>query len=150
MKNCGLRQAFAATEMVGYLKVTLFDFLIVNLVHVWIAGSRRHSCSQLNASAFTPLGSNTSSTTSNSFARRSLVTVTVRSYNVKIQCHVVIVIVIVNSTFLQRPQKRSRGNQLIHRILFKTKSISSGSDSERQAGRQANSLAKPHAREQLF
>src|SRR6218665_435061 len=32
------------------------------------------------------------------------------------------VIVIVNSRFLQRPQKRSRRNQLIHRRLSKTKS----------------------------
>jgi len=33
----------------------------------------------------------------------------------------VIAIVIVNLRFLQRPQKRSRGNQLIHRRLLKTK-----------------------------
>jgi len=33
------------------------------------------------------------------------------------------VIVIVNSRFSQRPQKRSRGNQHIHRRLTKTKSI---------------------------
>jgi len=44
-----------------------------------------------------------------------------------------IVIVIVNSVFLQRTQKRSRGNQLIHRRLFKTKSIGSRSDPESQA-----------------
>jgi len=47
-----------------------------------------------------------------------------------------IVIVIVNSIFLQRPQKRSRGNQLIHRRLSKTKPIGSGSDPESQAGTQ--------------
>src|SRR6218665_2963656 len=39
-------------------------------------------------------------------------------------------IIIVISIFLKRPQKRSRGNQLIHRCLFKTKSIGSGSDPE--------------------
>src|SRR6218665_712399 len=50
---------------------------------------------------------------------------------------VVIVIVIVNSIFLQRPQNRGRGNQLIHRRLSKTKSIGSGSDPESQAGRQS-------------
>src|SRR6218665_1150439 len=33
----------------------------------------------------------------------------------------VLLIVIVNSIFLQRTQKRSRGNQLIHRRLSKTK-----------------------------
>ena len=47
-------------------------------------------------------------------------------------------IVIVNSRFLQRPQKRSRGNQLIHRRLSKTKSIGSVSDPESQAGRQSD------------
>ena len=47
------------------------------------------------------------------------------------------VIVIVNSRFLERPQKRSRGNQLIHRRLTKTKSLDSGQDPESQAGRQA-------------
>jgi len=46
------------------------------------------------------------------------------------------IIVIVNSRFLQRPQKRSRRNQLIYRRLSKTKSIGSGSDPESQAGRQ--------------
>src|SRR6218665_250030 len=46
-------------------------------------------------------------------------------------------IVIVNSRFLHRPQKRYHGNQLIHRSLSKTKSIGSGSDPESQAGRQA-------------
>src|SRR5688572_24059298 len=46
-----------------------------------------------------------------------------------------IVIVIVNSIFLQRPQKRSRGNQLIHRRLTKTESIGRGSKS-RESGRQ--------------
>src|SRR6218665_3350587 len=35
-------------------------------------------------------------------------------------------IVIVSSRFLQRPQKRSLGNQLSHRRLSKTKSIGSG------------------------
>src|SRR6218665_1237254 len=44
--------------------------------------------------------------------------------------------VIVNSRFLQRPQKRSHGNQLIDRGLSKTKSISSGSDPESQADSQ--------------
>src|SRR6218665_3018924 len=42
-------------------------------------------------------------------------------------------IVIVNSRFLERPQKRSRRNQLIHRRLTKTKSIGSGQDPESQA-----------------
>jgi len=45
-----------------------------------------------------------------------------------------LVIVIVNSWFLERPQKRNRRNQLIHRRLTKTKSIGSGQDSECQAG----------------
>src|SRR5688572_30665250 len=44
-------------------------------------------------------------------------------------------IVIVKSIFLERPQKRSRGNQLIHRRLIKTESIGRGSKS-RQSGRQ--------------
>src|SRR5688572_28723118 len=44
-------------------------------------------------------------------------------------------IIIVNSIFLQRPQKRSRGNQLIHRRLTKTESIGRGSKS-RESGRQ--------------
>jgi len=35
---------------------------------------------------------------------------------------VLIVIVIVNSIFLQRPQKQGRGNQLIHRRLSRIKS----------------------------
>src|SRR6218665_1709286 len=47
-------------------------------------------------------------------------------------------IVFVNSIFLQRPKKRSRGNQLIHRRLSKPKSIGGGSDPERQAGRQSD------------
>src|SRR6218665_3053284 len=51
---------------------------------------------------------------------------------------IVIVIVIVNSRFLERPQKRSRRNQLIHRPLTKTKSIGSGQDPESQAGRQSD------------
>jgi len=37
--------------------------------------------------------------------------------------------------FLQRPQKRSHGNQLIHRRLSKTKSIGSRSDPKSQASR---------------
>src|SRR6218665_1962753 len=45
-------------------------------------------------------------------------------------------IVIVKSRFLERPQKRSRRNQFIHRLLTKTKSIGSGQDPESQAGRQ--------------
>src|SRR6218665_555044 len=47
-------------------------------------------------------------------------------------------IVIVNSTFLERPQKRSRRNQLIYRSLTKTKSIGSGQDPKNQAGRQSD------------
>jgi len=47
-----------------------------------------------------------------------------------------IIIVIVNLRFLQYTQKRSRGNQLIHRCLSKTKSIGSWSDPQSQAGRQ--------------
>src|SRR6218665_1034076 len=43
---------------------------------------------------------------------------------------------IVISIYLQRPQKRGRGNQLIHRCLSRTKSIGSGLNSESQAGRQ--------------
>ena len=39
-------------------------------------------------------------------------------------------IVIVNLRFLQCPQKRSWGNQLIHRRLSKIKSIGSGADPE--------------------
>src|SRR6218665_627014 len=42
---------------------------------------------------------------------------------------VLIVIVIVNSRFLHRPQKCSCENQLIHRRLTRTKSIGSGSRS---------------------
>src|SRR6218665_902306 len=49
-----------------------------------------------------------------------------------------IVIVIVNSRFLERPQKRSCGNQLIHRHLTKTKLIGSGQDPESQVGRQSD------------
>ena len=48
------------------------------------------------------------------------------------------VIVIVNSCFLERPQKQSRRNQLIHRRLTKTKSIGSGQDPESQAARQSD------------
>ena len=47
-------------------------------------------------------------------------------------------IVIVNSKFLQRPQKRSRRNQFIHRRSSKSKLIGSGSDPESQAGRQSD------------
>ena len=47
-----------------------------------------------------------------------------------------IVGLIVISIFLQRPQKRSRENQLIHRLLTRTKSIGSGQGPESQAGRQ--------------
>jgi len=47
-------------------------------------------------------------------------------------------IVIVNSRFLKRPQKRRHGNKLIYRCLSKTKSIGSGSDPESQAGRQSD------------
>jgi len=46
--------------------------------------------------------------------------------------------VIVNSRFLERPQKRNRGNQLIHRRLSKIKSIGSGSAPESQSSRQAD------------
>ena|SRR6218665_1672743 len=47
-------------------------------------------------------------------------------------------IVIVNLRFLQRPQKRSQRNQLIHSRLSKTKLIGSGSDPESQASRQSD------------
>src|SRR6218665_167637 len=60
------------------------------------------------------------------------------NYRNSLQAEVIIVIVIVNSRFLQRPQKRSRGNQLVHRRLSKTKSIGSGADPESQAGRKAD------------
>jgi len=43
-------------------------------------------------------------------------------------------IVIVNSRFLERSQKRSCWNQLIHRRITKTKSIGSGQDPESEAG----------------
>ena len=46
-------------------------------------------------------------------------------------------IAIVNSRFIERPQKRSRGNQFIYRRLNKTKSTVSGQDPESQAGRQS-------------
>ena len=52
--------------------------------------------------------------------------------------NLIIVIVIVNSIFLQRPQERSRGNQLIHRRLSKTKSIGNRSDPESQASIQSD------------
>ena len=45
-------------------------------------------------------------------------------------------IVIVNSRFLEHPQKRSCGNQLIHRHLSKTKFIGSRTDPESQADSQ--------------
>jgi len=38
------------------------------------------------------------------------------------------IIVIVNSRFLQHPQKRSRRNQLIHRCLTRKKSVGRGQD----------------------
>src|SRR6218665_2994527 len=44
-------------------------------------------------------------------------------------------IIIVNSTFLEHPQKRSRRNRLFHRRLTKTKSIGSAQEPENQAGR---------------
>ena len=44
-------------------------------------------------------------------------------------------IVIVNSRFLQRPQKRNRRNQLIYRRLSKTKSLDSGRVRSRESGR---------------
>src|SRR6218665_560722 len=47
-------------------------------------------------------------------------------------------IVIVISRFLERPQKRSRRNQLIHRRLTKTKLIGSGQDPESQSGRHSD------------
>jgi len=47
------------------------------------------------------------------------------------------VIVIVNSRNLQRPQKRRRGNQLIHRRVTRRKSISRGQDTKSQVGRQS-------------
>src|SRR6218665_2686386 len=47
-------------------------------------------------------------------------------------------IVIVNSRFLQRPQKRNCRHHLIHRRLIKTKSIGSGQYPESQAGRQSD------------
>src|SRR6218665_475096 len=51
---------------------------------------------------------------------------------------IVIVIVIVKYRFLERPQKRSRRNQLIHRRLTKTNLIGNGQDPESQAGRQSD------------
>jgi len=51
-------------------------------------------------------------------------------------------IIIVNSRFLQCPQKWSCRNQLIHRRLSETKSIGKGSrsrESGRDAGRQSDS-----------
>jgi len=49
-----------------------------------------------------------------------------------------LIIVIVNSRFLERPQKRNRKNQLIHRRLTRTKSIGSGQNPESQAGRESD------------
>ena len=51
-----------------------------------------------------------------------------------------IVIVIVNSRFLQRSQKCSNRNQLIHRHLIKATSICSGSRDRESAGRQLDSI----------
>ena len=48
-------------------------------------------------------------------------------------------IVIVNFRFLERPQKRSRRNQLIHKRLTKTKSIGSAAAVKIQRVRQADS-----------
>ena len=56
----------------------------------------------------------------------------------KMISHLHFVIVIVNFWFLERPQKRSRRNQLFHRRLTKIKSIGSGQDPESQAGRQSD------------
>jgi len=39
---------------------------------------------------------------------------------------------------MERQQKRSRGNQLIHRRFIRAKSIGSGQDPESQAGRQSD------------
>ena len=47
-------------------------------------------------------------------------------------------VVIVNSRLLERPQKRSRGVQLIHRRLTKRKSLRSGQHPESQEGRQSD------------
>ena len=55
-----------------------------------------------------------------------------RKYKLKIRLS--FVIVIVNSRFLERPQKRSRRNPLIHSRLTKTKSIGTGQDPKSQAG----------------
>src|SRR6218665_2759753 len=48
----------------------------------------------------------------------------------RVRCNEEFVIVIINSRFLESPQKRSRGNQLIHRRLTRTKSIGSGQGPE--------------------
>src|SRR6218665_524875 len=52
-------------------------------------------------------------------------------------------IVIVNSRFLQRPQKRSRGNQLIHRHFSRKKSTDREIKIQRvrQAGRESDRYA---------
>ena len=56
------------------------------------------------------------------------------------QSHVpYIIIVIVNSRFLQRPRKRNRGNHLIHRHLIRTKSIGRGvQEPDSKTGRQSD------------
>src|SRR6218665_3354162 len=46
-----------------------------------------------------------------------------------------VVIVIPNLRFLQRPQKRSRRNQFIHRRLTRTQSIGRGQLPDSQSGR---------------
>src|SRR6218665_876190 len=53
-------------------------------------------------------------------------------------CWALLFIVIVNSRFLERPQKQSCRNRLIHRRLTKTKLIGSDKDPESQAGRQSD------------
>jgi len=55
------------------------------------------------------------------------------------RCGGIHTIVITNSRFLQRPPKRSHGNQLIHRHFSKAKSIGSRPRS-RESGRQADGL----------
>ena len=52
-------------------------------------------------------------------------------------------IIIVNSKFLQRPQKRSRGNQLIHRRCPKQNRLAAGQiQGVRQAGRQSDGYGR--------
>ena len=50
----------------------------------------------------------------------------------------IVIVKIVYSRFLERSQKQSHRNQLIHRCLTETKSIGSGQDPESQAGRQSD------------